>query len=175
MSKLLFALSFVSFAAFAGPNVEVARDGDVVRVDATISVAVKPDLAWAVLTDYNHLADFVPDLFLSRVISHEPLRVEQKGESGFLVWRFPIEVVFEIKERPPQVIAFESISGNLKNMRGEWRITETDREVELGYSATMESDFWIPPIIGAAIIRRDIQRRIEGVAKEMLSRSGREH
>ncbi len=59
-------------------------------------------------------------------------------------------------------------------MRGEWRITETESEVELGYSAMMETDFWIPPIIGAAIIRRDVQRQIEGVAKEMLDRKSRE-
>ncbi|MGH8727776.1 MAG: SRPBCC family protein [Burkholderiales bacterium] len=83
-------------------------------MDAVISVAVEPDLAWAVLTDYNHPADFVPDLLLSRVIGHEPLHVEQKGETGFLIWRFPIEVVFEIEERPPRAIGFKSVSGNLK-------------------------------------------------------------
>lgn len=83
-----------------------------------------------------------------------PLQVEQKGETGFLIWRFPIEVVRQIEE---QLITFKTIWGNVKNMQGEWRIRGSARETQLEYSAAMELDFSAPPIFGTAIIRRDVR------------------
>jgi hypothetical protein len=112
-----------------------------------------------VLTDYNHLADFVPDMRSCRIVSAPgmPLQVEQKSETGFLIWRFPIEVVLRIEEQPQQFITSKTIWGNVKNTQGEWRIRRSARETQLEYSAAMELDFWVPPIIGAAIIRRDVR------------------
>ncbi|MGH8718571.1 MAG: hypothetical protein ACREV0_06460 [Burkholderiales bacterium] len=45
----------------------------------------------------------------------------------------------------------------MKNMQGEWRIRGSARETQLEYSAAMELDFWVPSIIGAASIRRDVR------------------
>ncbi len=43
-----------------------------------------------------------------------PLQVEQKGETGFLIWQFPIEVMLQIEEQPQQLITSKTIWGNVK-------------------------------------------------------------
>ena len=170
----LFALTLVAARPASGETLtEVERVGEVIRITASTSVAVDPHLAWTVLTDYDHLAEFIPDMRSSRIISgpEGPLKVEQKGETGFLVWTFPVEVVLQLQEDPEQLITFKSVSGNVKNMEGVWRVVEAGEGVTVQYSATMETDFWVPPLIGPAIIENDVRRKVEGLAHEMTRRA----
>lgn len=108
----------------------------------------------------------------SRVVSAPgaSIKVEQRGETGFFIWQFPVEVVLEIEEDPTRRIRFKSVSGNL-NMRGAWQVFARANETCLEYSASMETGFCVPPVTGAAIIRRDVKRKLGGVAQEMVRRS----
>jgi hypothetical protein len=173
MKALLFAVCFAAGSALAETLISVEREGEAIKVTATTSVAVGRHLAWNVLTDYDHLADFVPDMRSSRVVSGPcgPLEVEQKGETGFLVWKFPVEVVLALEEEPEHLITFRSVSGNIKNMHGSWRVTRETDGVTLEYSARMETDFWLPPLIGPVLIEYDIRRKVDAVAAEMVRRS----
>lgn len=174
MKKLspLLALALLPIAAFGEPRVEIERVGEVIKIDAAIPVAANSVVAWEVLTDYNRLADFVPGMQSSRVVSAPgaSIKVEQRGETGFFIWQFPVEVVLEIEEDPTRRIRFKSVSGNL-NMRGAWQVFARANETCLEYSASMETGFCVPPVIGAAIIRRDVKRKLEGVEQEMVRRS----
>jgi ribosome-associated toxin RatA of RatAB toxin-antitoxin module len=172
-----YILSFlvaVPWIAHAAPEVHVERRHGVFQVHADTPVAVDAQTAWQVLTDYNQLAEFVPDMRMSRIISApgEPLLLEQKGGAGFLLFQVSIEVVLQIDEIPPERLKFHAVSGNMKQMRGEWRISRADRAVRLSYDAELEPDFWVPPVIGAALMRRDIGKQIDGVVHEMLKRHG---
>lgn len=59
-------------------DVKVEIDGEVVRVDAAFSVAATRAEAWDVLTDFDHLADFIGNLKSSRIVARnahpDPLR-----------------------------------------------------------------------------------------------------
>jgi len=167
----LFAVPWIVQAA---PDVHVERRHGVFQVHVDTPVAVDAQTAWQVLTDYNRLAEFVPDMRMSRIISApgEPLLLEQKGGAGFLLFKVSIEVVLQVDEIPPERLKFHAVSGNMKRMRGEWRISRADRAVRLSYEAELEPDFWVPPVIGAALMRRDIGKQIDGVVQEMLKRHG---
>ncbi|MBI2312380.1 MAG: SRPBCC family protein [Betaproteobacteria bacterium] len=132
-----------------------------------------PRLAWDVLTDYNRLAEFVPGLSASRIASApgEPLLLEQKGEAGFLVFRFPVEVVLRVEERPHDRLRFILVRGNMKAMRGEWRVEKAGAGTRVSYDAELTPGFWVPPLIGPHIIRRNVKNQLEGVAREMLKRA----
>src|SRR5258708_31783206 len=73
--------------------IEIAREGEFVSVRASAELAASPRIAWEVLTDYDHLAEFIPDVRSSRVLRRGPEGVlgEPKGEFGFLFFRHPIE------------------------------------------------------------------------------------
>lgn len=169
----LAALFALALTARAETFLEVERNGDVIDVTASVSVPVDMHTAWQVLTDYDHLADFVPKMRSSRVLSAPglPLMVEQKGETGFLVFFFPIEVVLRIEEQPPELIRFESVAGNIKKMQGLWRVVAEEGGVRLSYRAQLTPGFWVPPVIGPGIIKRDVRAQFEGVAREMLKRA----
>ncbi|RPI47905.1 MAG: hypothetical protein EHM59_02705 [Betaproteobacteria bacterium] len=153
-------------------EVRVERKRDVFLVQAAVPVAVDPATAWQVLTDYNRLAEFVPDMRVSRVVSApgEPILLEQHGESGFLFFRTEIRVVLRIEEDPLRRIVFRSVGGNIERMQGEWRVVRDADAIRLSYRAEIEPEFWVPPLLGDAILKGHVEKQISGVVKEMLRR-----
>src|SRR4051812_9773717 len=62
-------------------NVEVEMLGEVIVVTASVSVPAAPEQAWTVLTDYDHMTDFLPNLDFSKRLegTQERFPVWQKG------------------------------------------------------------------------------------------------
>ena len=83
-------------------SIRTGRDGEFVTISASAVMRVDPHIAWAVLSDYDHLARFIPDVKSSRVISRHGnvVRVEQTGDIGFLFYKEPVNVIFEVHEEP---------------------------------------------------------------------------
>lgn len=154
-------------------TVQVARQENAFNVEANLLVAVDQRIVWEVLTDYNSLASFVPGMRSSRIVSApgEPLLVEQKGESGFLWFRVPIEVVARVEEVPFGTVRFQSVGGNLTNKQAEWDLQRHDHATRVNYRANITPGFSPPPLIGSAIVGRDVRIMLESVAREMLQRA----
>ena len=171
--SLALSLTWISLAAAAEVTVKVERQENAVQVVAILLVAVDQRVAWQVLTDYNNLASFVPGMRSSRIVSApgEPLLLEHKGESGFFLFRVPIEVVSRIEETPLNTIRFQSVGGNLKNQTGEWALEWHDHATRVNYRANITPGFPLPPLIGPAIVGRDVRIMVESVAREMLRRA----
>ena len=170
---LALALASISLVAHAQVSVEVTRRDAAFQVEAELMVAVEQRVAWQVLTDYDNLASFVPGMRSSRIVSAagEPLLLEQKGESGFLLLKVPIEVVSRVDEAPLATIRFRSVGGNLTSQTGEWALERHDHATRVRYRADIAPGFPLPPLIGPAIVGRDVRIMIESVAREMLRRA----
>ena len=172
--SLALSLAWISLATWAEVTVQVVRQENAFQVEANLLVAVDKRIVWEVLTDYNNLASFVPGIRSSRIVSApgEPLLVEQKGESGFLWFRVPIEVVARVEEVPFRAVRFQSVGGNLTNKRADWALQQHDHTMRVSYRANITPGFSLPPLIGTAIVGRDVRIMLESVAREMLRRSG---
>jgi hypothetical protein len=148
-----------------------------ITIRAFVDVPVDGRLAWAVLTDYDRLAEFVPDMQLSRRISKpgEPPRVHQRGEKTWLLLDTPFEVVLLMHEMPYSRIQFRQLAGTLKDMYGEWRLLPLADGVRIAYTARLEPGLLSPRVPGDGwLIEADIQRMLESIAREMMRRrSGR--
>lgn len=168
------ALVFVA-AARAQPVVQVDRAGEAYRVSVRLSVTSDRQTAWNVLTDYDNLARFVPGMRSSRIISApgQPKLLEQKGESGLGFVKVSTTTVSRLQEIPMQSIRFESVSGNLKSMRGEWSLEGHDHATAISYRAEVVPGFALPPLIGPALMSQNIRDMVEGVAREIEGRTAR--
>ena len=159
--------------ALADRDVKIERDADTIRIDANLRVDVHHHIAWQVLTDYNNLARFVPGLLTSRIVSEpgSPMLLKQTGRSGLLWMTVPVEVIVQIEEIPLEVIRFSAVSGTLKSKSGEWRIEAQDDATLLIYRASIVPGFWVPPLIGTAVMAQDVRSKLVGVANEMTRRA----
>ena len=144
-----------------------------ITVRAFIDIPVDTRVAWAVLTDYDHLAEFVPDMRESRLVSKpgQPHRVLQRGEKSWLILDAPFEVLMQMDETPPSRIAFHQLSGTLRDMHGEWRLLPLKGGLRLTYYAHMEPGLLSPRAPGdSMLIRADIERMLEAIGREMVRR-----
>ncbi|MEI7969955.1 MAG: SRPBCC family protein [Betaproteobacteria bacterium] len=151
----------------------VTRERGEFVVEGHLLAAVSPAVAWAVLTDYDHMSEFVIDLVVSRVLerSGERLRVQQRGYSRFGPMRFEYDVEREVLLTAERLIQSRGVRGNLKKFEMETRLEAEAQGVRIHYRAVIVPDFWIPPLLGPALMRRQAEAQFDALLAEMDRRS----
>jgi Polyketide cyclase / dehydrase and lipid transport len=167
----LALLWLFSHASFADAEVQVEADAGVIRVSAQIATSVDRKTAWGVLSDYNHWAEFIPDMIVSRIVSQpgEPLLLEQRGTIPCLS-AFPLVVIAQVEETPYTGLRFRGVAGNIKALAGEWRI-QGKHHVRLIYHSTVEPGFPLPTQVSIELFRNDARIKLEALAQEMARRA----
>ena len=112
-------------------DVEVRTDrteGRQRQLSAKIHIPYSVDQVWQILTDYDRLADFIPNLAKSRQITHPQngIRIEQVGTQSLLRLKFCARVVLDMVERFPHQLDFVMIEGDFKEFSGSWMLQAHD-------------------------------------------------
>jgi ribosome-associated toxin RatA of RatAB toxin-antitoxin module len=108
-------------------DVEVTTDrgeGRHRQITAKIQIPYPVEQVWQILTDYEHLADFIPNLAKSQKIEHPQggIRLEQIGSQSFLKLKFCARVVLDMVENFPNQIDFQMVEGDFKEFFGAWHL-----------------------------------------------------
>jgi ribosome-associated toxin RatA of RatAB toxin-antitoxin module len=155
-------------------KVETSRHGDLVDVHARAVLRAPLAIVWDTLTDYDHLAEFVPGLTKSRVISQTgaTTTVEQSGEARFLFFVFPIEVTLESVYNPP-TLEVRRIAGNLRHLQGRYEVEALADAglIRLSWIGTISPERQMPPLIGQVVMRRSISEQFLGMVREIERRA----
>jgi carbon monoxide dehydrogenase subunit G len=170
---LLWGVLLAAYAMAAAPvSVRVQRDGGVVRLQATVFLDAAPEAVWAVLTDYGGQASFVPGLTESRVISRdsEGSTVVQKGRVKALFLRFGYDIEYTTREVPPRLLTSTVTRGSVKRMHSEYRLSPETGGTRLDYVGEVEPEGWLVPLIGPWVVRTQVEKQLEAVAREIERR-----
>jgi carbon monoxide dehydrogenase subunit G len=135
--------------------------GKAYRIAASGTVAARPAVAWRILTDYDHLAEVVPDLKSARVLARDgdKVMVEQVGA---------VRLVVLVHEQPPDKIDVSLIEGDMKVYRCSWELVALDNGgTRVLYRAAIEPAFYVPEMIGTNLVRKDIARMLTAVLSRM--------
>ena len=153
-------------------TVEARREGDAVIVEAHARLHTDLETAWDVLTDYDRYAEFIPDLKSSRTVARSggTVIVEQKGQVGFFLFRFPMEVTLSVTEDPRSGITSRAIAGTFREMTGTYTLVRDGEELRFSYSGRMVPDFLLPPLIGTAAVRAAVKKQFGALVKQMQTR-----
>jgi ribosome-associated toxin RatA of RatAB toxin-antitoxin module len=172
---LFFALAVApGFARAAAGAIEarIERQGEYITVNASVLMQVDARIAWEVLSDYDHLSRFIPDMKISRVVSRDGNRVlvEQKGDFGFFFYRQPVDVMLEVVEDPRRRIDARRISGNIRDLETHYDLKASDAGVRLDYAGRFIPEFSVPPLFGMPMVRRIVERRFRAMVEEIVRR-----
>ena len=167
-------------AAAAGKQavaVSVERLGEYFRVEASVILPVPPCQAFALLTDYASLPDFIPGM---REVSFERLsksrvKVRQRAETEVLFFSIEMKLLLEMEEIPDRLMLFKLIEGNMDAYSGVWSLREVLEGTRLRYSATLKFDRYIPTFPGREMLAEEAEKRFEAVVREAVARKSREH
>jgi ribosome-associated toxin RatA of RatAB toxin-antitoxin module len=108
-------------------EVEVQTDraeGRQRQISAKIQLPYSIEQIWQILTDYDRLAEFIPNLAKSCRIDHPQggIRIEQVGTQSLLKLKFCARVVLDMVEQFPHQIDFCMVEGDFKQFSGSWML-----------------------------------------------------
>jgi ribosome-associated toxin RatA of RatAB toxin-antitoxin module len=146
-------------------------------VHAAAFVRATPQQVWAVLTDYDRLAEFVPDLYSSRVLSRSAgtTIVEQRSKAGFLFVSHDVHMVLRIKEQSFSTIDVALESGDMKHYSAHWELARSSQDgfdgTHITFVAAIEPDFFVPPLVANSIVESNVKHMVQAVLREIERRS----
>lgn len=135
---------------------------------ASTDIPVEALKVWNVLTDYDHLPDYLPKMQVSRVVQRieNNIIVEQVTKTQFLFFSKKIEVKLNIVEKPYEEIAFDRTGGNLELFSGQWILKpiQNGRATRLTYLLTFKPAFYTPKWIVRRTLDREVREQIQLIA-----------
>ena len=153
-------------------EVHVERANGSFTVDMHIHVPVDAGRAWAVLTDFEHMAEFVPNLTSSQVTERSDtfVKVTQKGVAKFGFFSTPFESTREIHLVPPHEIRAHGVGGNITRMESVMQLKSDATGTQLIYHAEVLPGFWFPPLIGPSLVQHETAEQFSAMLHEMVKR-----
>ena len=161
-----------ALAAAVDTQVAVSRRGDVFLVDAVLVAPVTGREAWNVLTDFDAMSAFVPNLDTSRVTARngESLRVEQTGVARWGPLAHAFSMVREVELEPIQLVRSRSLSESPMQVRSQTRFASVAGGTEIRHQVEISLDTWMPAALIEPFLRHEVREQFDAVVAEMLRR-----
>ena len=163
-------------AADAGPAavIDVRETGGVYSVHARFSVPQPAAAVRAVLTDYEHIPRFMPDM--KKSIVHErrgdSALVEQEAVSKMVVFSKKVPLLLDITEVPGQIRFRDRCGKSFEQYEGVWTFTEQNGVTGITYELTARPAFDVPEFILKRLLKRDAGVMIDRLLDEIVRRAG---
>jgi hypothetical protein len=182
-NALHLALAALLLSALPSPalatdmQITVQRHDEVVIIDALLLAPVPLPEAWAVLTDFNAMSGFIPNLDASRVTARdgERLKVEQRGVARWGPFARSFTTVREVELEPMAMVRSHTLSGSLGSLTSMTRFEAVAGGTEVRHHVEWRLDTWLPYFVVEPLLLHEVREQFEAVVGEMLRRrtSGR--
>lgn len=157
-----------------GMVVHAEPRGPAVAIDVRATVTAPHALIWSTLTDYGHLAEFIPGMQSSKITERRGATaiVEQRGEAGFMVFSYGIDVVVASTEYHPDTIEVRVLKGNLKRLDGRYQVERGEKEGTwvVSWVGLIEPSLMLPQFLNVRLIRVSIVDQFRGMIDEIERR-----
>lgn len=126
------------------------------QISASVQIPHSVEQVWQILTNYDRLAEFIPNLSTSQQIKHPAggIRIEQVGTQNFLTFNFRARVVLDMVETFPERIDFQMIQGDFKQFSGSWQLEPIEMAGQPGTKLSYSILVLPPRAMPVALIER---------------------
>ena len=153
------------------PIVHISDQGGTLVMDITYQVPVSPRDAWAVLTDFEAMPRFIPNLESSEVLlrTGKTLQVEQKGSLSLGMFPIHYDSTRQIELAPYQTIHSHTLSGNTR-LDSVMQLSPSGNGTLLSYHATAVADLPVPNSLISSYMGEMLETQFKAMGQEMLRR-----
>lgn len=144
------------------------------RLAVQLRLDLHPDWLWSVLTDYENLHRFIPNLAVSRQLWRRQNRVclEQVGTQQFCGLRFSARVQLELsEERDCGRLTFRMLEGDFRCFEGCWSVGVDATSTWLLYDLTVQGKAGMPIGLIEQRLKDDLASNLRGVQQEASRRA----
>lgn len=155
----------------AQPSIQINDKNGTLVIDVSYRVPVSPRAAWAVLTDFENMPSFIPNLDSSRVLlrNGRTIQVEQKGNMQFGLLPLHYESTRQIETTPYQSIRSHTLSGDTR-LESVMALSPARDGTLLSYHATAVSDLPVPSSLVSTYLSSMLESQFKAMSGEMIRR-----
>lgn len=176
LRALLVAVALGSAAAAqaAITSLDVRQTDEAYVVDLTLWVAAPRELAFDVLVDFEHMANWVPNLRESQVLRREAGRatVEYQGAVPLGFLEVPFTTVREVEFTRPEWIRTSQLKGTMKRHESRITFTADGKGTRVDYHAEMAPGAIAALVTNPQRVEHELREHFEAIAAEILRRQG---
>lgn len=156
------------------PQVTVSEERGTYSVTARFEVPQPPGVVLAVLSDYEQIPRFMPEVRRSvvRERQDEGMVVEQEAVSKFMMFRKTVHLLLEVTHIADTIRFVDRSARSFKRYEGAWRATPRGNGTLVTYELSARPDFDVPEFILKRLLRRDSTEMIDNLRREFAARAG---
>ena len=171
---MLTALTMTVGAAPADQvQIEVSEERGTYQVVATFRIPQPAAIAMTVLTDYDRIPRFMPDVRTSRVLERRENRVvvEQEAVAKFLLFSKQVHLVLDVEESPVLLRFQDRCKKAFSRYEGSWTLAEGPDRTDVTYKLTAKPTFDVPGFLVKRLMKRDAAGMIGRLQAEIAARA----
>jgi hypothetical protein len=130
------------------------------KVEASFFVDADTQTAWDILTNYDHIPDFVHSMKISKIEerSTNDLVLRQEGEGSFLFFSKRIHLLMEVHEQPQTntIIFTDTSHQDFSSYQGTWVIAA--------------QNFSAPAFIASDVVKGNVEDLLQSLKREIARR-----
>ena len=141
------------------------------RLAAQLTTSASFDSLWSVLTDYDRLNLYIPNLLSSKKIFQKEnnVHLKQVGSQDFLGMKFSAEVTIDLfEDKELGLLKFNLIKGDFRKFEGSWKIQniKNTSKNSLIYDLTVQGCQWMPIRMIEKRLKKDLSENLIAVDRQ---------
>lgn len=155
-------------------SVDVTQNGDGYVATIVMQAPVPPTIAWDVLTDFDNMQKWVPNVKESKVVSNEganTLTIEQKGEAKLGLASFPYTSVRKMQLEPGKSILSTQVSGSMRKLVSLMRVSPDGAGTRLDYKLELVPSLAAALAMSKDRLKNDLTEQFTAIVGEMVRRA----
>ena len=141
------------------------------RLAAQLTTSASLESLWNVLTDYDRLNLYIPNLLSSKKIyqKNNNVQLKQVGAQDFLGMKFSAEVTIDLfEDKELGLLKFNLIKGDFRKFDGSWKIQniKNTSKNSLIYDLTVQGCQWMPIGMIEKRLRKDLSENLIAVDRQ---------
>ena len=174
----LAALACVAAVSAFAQDKSPVRSFDVVENDggyvATVVMfaPVATNVAWDVLTDFDNMQKWVPNVRESKVTARDgnTLTVEQKGVARFGLLSFNYESARRMQLDPKNTILSTQVSGSMRRLVSLMKVSPDGTGTRLDYKLEIEPAGVAAAVMSKKFLQHEVTEQFTAIVGEMVKR-----
>ena len=144
------------------------------RLAAQLTTSASFDSLWNVLTDYDRLSLYIPNLLSSKKIyqKNNNVHLKQVGAQDFFGMKFSAEVTIDLfEDKELGLLTFNLIKGDFRKFEGSWKIQSIKNTLKnsLIYELTVQGCQWMPIGMIEKRLKKDLSENLIAVDRQAKS------
>jgi hypothetical protein len=170
----LAVFTIAASAAAQSPvrSIDVAYDGETYVVKARMFAPVPQTIAWDVLTDFTHMAGWVPNVIESTVVKpgDKQMTIEQRGNAKFGALSIAYTSLRDIVLNPQVTILSTQVKGSMKRQKSLMTLSADGDGTRMQYELELVPSFLASTVLSPDFLKHEIEEQFTAIVGEMVKR-----